>query len=71
LKNDQLAYSKRVIFISSKICEEIQQQISAVQFGCSDQKSRFIEEATEQMREIVHIQVGQCGNQIGAKVKIF
>ena len=21
------------------------------------------------MREIVHIQVGQCGNQIGAKVK--
>jgi hypothetical protein len=23
------------------------------------------------MREIVHIQVGQCGNQIGAKVKIF
>lgn len=22
------------------------------------------------MREIVHIQVGQCGNQIGAKVSI-
>ena len=22
------------------------------------------------MREIVHIQAGQCGNQIGAKVKI-
>ena len=23
------------------------------------------------MREIVHIQAGQCGNQIGAKVKFF
>lgn len=23
------------------------------------------------MREIVHIQAGQCGNQIGAKVRIF
>jgi len=23
------------------------------------------------MREIVHIQAGQCGNQIGAKVNIF
>lgn len=23
------------------------------------------------MREIVHIQAGQCGNQIGAKVSIF
>jgi hypothetical protein len=23
------------------------------------------------MREIVHIQAGQCGNQIGAKVKIY
>ena len=23
------------------------------------------------MREIVHIQVGQCGNQIGAKVRQF
>lgn len=23
------------------------------------------------MREIVHIQAGQCGNQIGAKVGIF
>lgn len=23
------------------------------------------------MREIVHIQAGQCGNQIGAKVKEF
>jgi len=23
------------------------------------------------MREIVHIQVGQCGNQIGAKVKFI
>ena len=23
------------------------------------------------MREIVHIQAGQCGNQIGSKVRIF
>jgi hypothetical protein len=23
------------------------------------------------MREIVHIQAGQCGNQIGAKVKMY
>lgn len=23
------------------------------------------------MREIVHVQAGQCGNQIGAKVKIY
>ena len=23
------------------------------------------------MREIVHIQAGQCGNQIGAKVSFF
>lgn len=23
------------------------------------------------MREIVHIQAGQCGNQIGAKVSLF
>lgn len=23
------------------------------------------------MREIVHVQAGQCGNQIGAKVLIF
>lgn len=23
------------------------------------------------MREIVHIQAGQCGNQIGAKVRIY
>jgi hypothetical protein len=23
------------------------------------------------MREIVHLQAGQCGNQIGAKVKIL
>lgn len=23
------------------------------------------------MREIVHIQAGQCGNQIGAKVRLF
>lgn len=23
------------------------------------------------MREIVHIQAGQCGNQIGAKVRLY
>lgn len=23
------------------------------------------------MREIVHLQAGQCGNQIGAKVRMF
>ena len=34
---------------------------------------RFCEDLTlgreARMREIVHIQIGQCGNQIGAKVR--
>ena len=27
--------------------------------------------SSDKMREIVHIQVGQCGNQIGAKVNFY
>jgi hypothetical protein len=30
----------------------------------------LIEQDRNKMREIVHLQAGQCGNQIGAKVKI-
>lgn len=30
--------------------------------------SNLLSSTTDKMREIVHIQAGQCGNQIGAKV---
>lgn len=36
-------------------------------FGTPTRASSF---TAETMREIVHIQAGQCGNQIGAKVRI-
>ena len=29
----------------------------------------FCKQTVDRMREIVHIQAGQCGNQIGAKVR--
>jgi len=31
--------------------------------------SKFLPSKSRKMREIVHLQAGQCGNQIGAKVR--
>ncbi|OXU22587.1 hypothetical protein TSAR_000622 [Trichomalopsis sarcophagae] len=37
------------------------------QEATADEDAEFDEEAEQEMREIVHLQAGQCGNQIGAK----
>lgn len=39
--------------------------ISTLFFGFA----KFLQLKGDKMREIVHIQAGQCGNQIGAKVR--
>jgi hypothetical protein len=54
-------------FFASNIFEFNRQHTTRIQISFPDQNSIFVE---NNMRVIVHLQLGQIGNQNGAKVKI-